>query len=167
MRRRPRPAVQVVRGSRGARSTIRRWRSCSRPRSPSEGQATDRLAEVFDTIAPDEERKQRVLTMTRTMLCGNRLRPVEAVQGHLVVDGRAADRVQRRAVRLAAVSIAARRRRRRAARRWPLKDLPEELPAWIESLGQENVRKLSVMLHHRSPEARARTGACGGNCATT
>ena len=34
----------------------------------ADGQATDRLAEVFDTIAPDADRKRRVLTMTRTML---------------------------------------------------------------------------------------------------
>ena len=27
-----------------------------------------------------------------------------------------------------------------------LKDLPEEMPAWAESLGQQNVRKLSVVL---------------------
>ena len=33
-----------------------------------DGQATDRLAGVFDTIAPDEPRKRRVLTMTKTLL---------------------------------------------------------------------------------------------------
>ena len=33
-----------------------------------EGKASDRLATIFNTIAPDEDRKRRVLTMTRTML---------------------------------------------------------------------------------------------------
>lgn len=33
-----------------------------------DGQATGRLAGVFDTIAPDEPRKRRVLTLTRTLL---------------------------------------------------------------------------------------------------
>ena len=33
-----------------------------------EGQASARLAEVFDTIAPDEPRKRRVLTLTRELL---------------------------------------------------------------------------------------------------
>ena len=33
-----------------------------------EGQASDRLAGVFDTIAQDEPRKRRVLTMTKTLL---------------------------------------------------------------------------------------------------
>ena len=33
-----------------------------------EGRASDRLATIFNTIAPDEDRKRRVLTMTRTML---------------------------------------------------------------------------------------------------
>ena len=33
-----------------------------------EGKASDRLATIFNTIAPDEDRKRRVLTMARTML---------------------------------------------------------------------------------------------------
>ena len=33
-----------------------------------EGQASDRLATIFNTIAPDDDRKRRVLTMTRSML---------------------------------------------------------------------------------------------------
>ena len=49
-------------------STTRRWRSCWRPRWRSKASASDRLATIFNTIAPDEDRKRRVLTMTRTML---------------------------------------------------------------------------------------------------
>src|SRR5580765_3671775 len=33
-----------------------------------EGKASDRLATIFSTIAPDEDRKRRVLTMTRSLL---------------------------------------------------------------------------------------------------
>jgi len=33
-----------------------------------EGKASDRLATIFNTIAPDEDRKRRVLTMAKTML---------------------------------------------------------------------------------------------------
>src|SRR6185503_12298873 len=33
-----------------------------------DGQASDRLATIFNTIAPDEDRKRRVLTLTRTLL---------------------------------------------------------------------------------------------------
>ena len=33
-----------------------------------DGRATERLAEVFDTIAPDDERKDRVFELTKTML---------------------------------------------------------------------------------------------------
>src|SRR5207245_5740649 len=33
-----------------------------------DGQASDRLATIFNTIAPDEDRKRRVMTLTRSML---------------------------------------------------------------------------------------------------
>ena len=33
-----------------------------------EGRASDRLATIFNTIAPDEDRRKRVLTMTRNLL---------------------------------------------------------------------------------------------------
>ena len=34
-----------------------------------DGRASDRLATIFNTIAPDEDRKRRVMTLTRSMLC--------------------------------------------------------------------------------------------------
>ena len=43
------------------------------------------------------------------------------------------------------------------------RDLPEELPEWVETLGQQNVRKLSVVLIvdllklERDPRARRRS----------
>ena len=33
-----------------------------------DGHASDRLATIFNTIAPDEDRKRRVLTLTRSLL---------------------------------------------------------------------------------------------------
>ena len=33
-----------------------------------DGRASDRLATIFNTIAPDEDRKRRVLTLTRSLL---------------------------------------------------------------------------------------------------
>ena len=111
----------------------------------AEGQASGRLAEIFDTIAPDAERKQRVLSMTRTLLSESAFgqskqfksiwssmeellisyndKPFVSAQYRTQLDG-AATRGEHVAV----------------------KDLPEEMPRWTESLGQQNVRKLSVVL---------------------
>jgi hypothetical protein len=111
----------------------------------SEGHATSRLAAVFDTIAPDPERKRRVLTMTRTMLSESAFgqskqfksiwssmeelliayndEPFVSVEYRAQLDG-AASRAE---------AVAA-------------KDMPDEMPTWTESLGQQNVRKLSVVL---------------------
>jgi HEAT repeat protein len=110
-----------------------------------EGRASDRLATIFNTIAPDEDRKRRVLTMTRNMLSETDFGKSGQFQvlwtsaeellisyndAPFVSDGyRAAlDGVGGRAERMAAT------------------DLPPDLPEWIDSLGQENVRSLSVML---------------------
>ena len=110
-----------------------------------EGHASDRLATIFNTIAPDEDRKRRVLTMTRTMLSETDFGKSGQFQvlwtsaeellisyndSAYVSDGyRAAlDNVGGRAERLATG------------------DLPPELPEWLDTLGQESVRSLSVML---------------------
>jgi hypothetical protein len=111
----------------------------------TDGQASGRLAAVFDTIAPDTERKQRVLTMTRTLLSASSFgqtrqfnaiwssmeellisyndKPFVSQQYQTQLDGAGAR----------GEAVAA-------------KDLPEEMPEWTESLGQQNVRKLSVAL---------------------
>ena len=111
----------------------------------AEGQASGRLAAVFDTIAPDAERKQRVLTMTRTLLSESTFgqskqfksiwtsmeellisyndKPFVSEQYRTQLDG-ATGRAEQMAI----------------------KDLPEEMPEWANSLGQQNVRKLSVVL---------------------
>ena len=110
-----------------------------------DGQASDRLATIFNTIAPDEDRKRRVLTMTRSLLHETDFgrtgqfqvlwtsmeellvayndKPFVSEAYRAALDG-----VGRRAERMAAV------------------DLPPELPDWMDSLGQANVRTLSVTL---------------------
>jgi hypothetical protein len=109
-----------------------------------EGHASNRLAAVFDTIAPDEERKRRVLTLTRSLLgeadFGRRdqfqaiwqsmeallvtynEKPFVSAQYRAGLDG-----IQERASVMAV-------------------DLPAEASGWIATLGQENVRRLSVQL---------------------
>ena len=110
-----------------------------------DGKATARLAQVFDTIAPDENRKRRVLTMTRTLLTeedfgrSGQFRAVWATMETLLLTYDESPYVS--AGYQAALEGAAARGDMLAAR-----DLPEELPEWIETLGQDNVRSLSVML---------------------
>jgi hypothetical protein len=113
-----------------------------------EGKASDRLATIFNTIAPDEDRKRRVLTMTRNMLSESdfgksgqtsQFDALWASMQELLVSYNdkpfmsenyqaAIDGVGARAERMAAV------------------DLPPDLPDWLESLGQDNVRRLSVTM---------------------
>jgi len=111
-----------------------------------DGQASDRLATIFNTIAPDEDRKRRVLTMTRSMLSESDFgrtgqfqvlwtsmeellvsyndKPFVSDQYKTALDG-----VGARAEKMAGGS-----------------ELPPELPEWMASLGQENVRGLSVVM---------------------
>lgn len=110
-----------------------------------DGSASDRLATIFNTIAPDEDRKRRVLTMTRSMLTETdfgktgQFQVLWASMEELLVSyndkpfvseiyRNALDGVGGRAERMAAV------------------DLPPELPEWMDTLGQQNVRSLSVTL---------------------
>jgi len=110
-----------------------------------EGRASDRLATIFNTIAPDDDRKRRVLTMTRNMLSETDFGKSGQFQvlwtsaeellisyndAPFVSEGyrNALDGVGGRAERLAAT------------------ELPADLPEWLDTLGQESVRSLSVML---------------------
>lgn len=110
-----------------------------------DGQASQRLAAVFDTIAPDAERKERVLRMTRSLLSetdfGQRTqfetlwssmeellltyneRPFVSTAYRAELDGAGE--------RASAMAQA---------------ELPPEAGEWLETLGQENVRRLSVTL---------------------
>lgn len=110
-----------------------------------DGRATARLAQVFDTIAPDDERKRRVLTMTRSKLTeqdfgqAGQFRAVWATMEELLLSYDETPYVS--ASYQAALEGAAARGAMLASR-----DLPPELPEWMETLGQDNVRALSVML---------------------
>jgi len=110
-----------------------------------DGQASDRLATIFNTIAPDEDRKRRVLGLARNLLgetdfgkssqfqtvwksaeellIAYNEKPFVSETYHASLDG-----VAGRAERMAAV------------------DLPPELAEWMDSLGQDNIRSLSVTL---------------------
>jgi HEAT repeat protein len=109
-----------------------------------EGQASERLATVFNTIATDDDRKQRVLTMTRRMLAETDFGRQDAFQNlwssmeellltynerpFVSASYRAGlDQVGSRAEQMAS-------------------DVPQELVEMLETLGQDNVRRLSVRL---------------------
>lgn len=110
-----------------------------------DGKASARLAQVFDTIAPDVERKQRVLTMTRTFLSeqdfgkGGQFKAAWATMEGLLLNY---DEKPYVSTNYQAALAGAGARAEMLADR----DLPPELPEWIETLGQDNVRTLSVLL---------------------
>ena len=110
-----------------------------------DGKASDRLATIFNTIAPDEDRKRRVLTLTRTMLRETDFG--KSGQFHALWTSMEALLVSydekpfvSESYRSALDGVAARADRMSSA------DLPPELPEWIETLGQRNVRSLSVIM---------------------
>ena len=110
-----------------------------------DGKATTRLAQVFDTIAPDESRKRRVLTMAQSMLSegdfgrAGQFRAVWSSMETLLLGYDETPYVS--AGYQASLDGAAGRGGMMAGR-----DLPPEWPEWVESLEQDNVRSLSVML---------------------
>jgi HEAT repeat protein len=110
-----------------------------------DGKASARLAQVFDTIAPDASRKQRVLSMAKTMLSeqdfgrSGQFRAVWSSMETLLLSYDETPYVS--AGYQASLEGAVGRGEMLAAR-----DLPPELPEWIETLEQDNVRTLSVML---------------------
>ena len=110
-----------------------------------EGQASDRLATIFNTIAPDDDRKRRVLTMTRSMLSetafgrSGQFQVLWTSMEELLVSYNDKPFVSE-SYRGALDGVGGRAERMAAA------DLPPELPGWMETLGQESVRALSVTL---------------------
>ncbi len=110
-----------------------------------DGKATARLAQVFDTIAPDVERKRRVLTMTRSMLSerdfgkSGQFGAVWSSMETLLLSYD--ERPYVSGSYQASLEGAAERSDLLAGR-----DLPPELPEWVDTLGQDNVRSLSVLL---------------------
>jgi HEAT repeat protein len=110
-----------------------------------DGHATDRLATIFNTIAPDEDRKRRVLTLARSLLSETDFGRSGQFQGlwasteELLVSYNDAPFVSE--TYRNALDGASDRAERLAGG-----ELPAELPEWLESLGQANVRALSVTL---------------------
>ena len=110
-----------------------------------EGRASDRLATIFNTIAPDEQRKRRVLALTRHLLSetdfgkSGQFQILWSSAEELLISYNDAPFVSE-AYRAALDGVGAR------AERMAVVDLPPELPEWMDSLGQESVRTLSVTL---------------------
>ncbi len=110
-----------------------------------DGQVSDRLATVFSTIAPDEERKRSVLTLTRDVLSrtdfgrSSQFQALWASAEELLISYNdkpfmddsyraALDGVGRRAESMAGGG------------------LPSDLPQWMDSIGPTSIRALSVTL---------------------
>ncbi len=110
-----------------------------------DGQASDRLATIFNTIAPDEDRKQRVMTLTRSMLSetdfgrAGQFQTLWSSMEELLVSYNDKPFVSE-SYRSALDGVGGR------AERMAVIDLPPELPEWMTSLGQDSVRALSVQM---------------------
>lgn len=108
------------------------------------GGTSPRLAEVFDTIAPDEPRKRRILTMARSLLTDTDFgrRPefdslwISVEELLLAYNDNAFVSASYRT----SLDTAGERAARMAG------DRPAEWDAWMESLGEESVRSLSAQL---------------------
>lgn len=109
-----------------------------------EGQASERLATVFNTIATDDDRKSRVLGLTRRMLSETDFGRQDAFQ-NLWASMEALlltynERPFVSAAYRAGLDQVGSRANRMAA------DVSEEFAEMLETLGQDNVRRLSVRL---------------------
>src|SRR5204863_4929388 len=110
-----------------------------------DGKASDRLATIFSTIAPDADRKRRVLTLTRSLLSetdfgrAGQFQTLWTSMEELLVSYNDKAFVSD-SYRTALDGVGVRADHMAAA------DLPPELPEWMESLGQNNVRRLSVTM---------------------
>lgn len=110
-----------------------------------DGRATARLAQIFGTIAPDVERRQRVLTMTRSFLSdtdfgrGGQFGVAWASMEALLLDYDERPYVSESyQATLAGADFRAREMAERG--------LPEQLPGWMASIDQDHVRRLSVQM---------------------
>src|SRR3954469_13258506 len=136
--------VQVVRGMAAAFDDVKVAQLLATALA-LDGQASDRLATIFNTIAPDEDRKRRVLTLTRTMLSetdfgkSGHFQVLWASTEELLVAYNDREYVSD-TYRNSLDGLGDR------AERMGASDLPAELPEWIESLGQASVRGLSVQM---------------------
>ena len=110
-----------------------------------DGKASDRLATIFGTIVQDDDRKRRVLALTRTLLQesdfgrSGHFQALWSSMEELLVSYDEKPFVSE-AYRATLDGIGSRADRMAAV------DLPPELPEWIGSLGEQNVRSLSVAM---------------------
>jgi len=110
-----------------------------------DGKASDRLATIFNTIVPDTDRKQRVLTLTRSLLSetdfgkAGHFHTLWSSMEELLVSYNDKPFVSE-GYRASLDEIGAR------AERMAAMDLPPELQEWMTSLGQDSVRALSVQM---------------------
>jgi HEAT repeat protein len=113
-----------------------------------EGKASDRLATIFSTIAPDEDRKQRVLKMTRSLLSESdfgasgdpgQFQQLWGSMEALLISYNDRPFVSE-SYRAALDGLGSRAERMAAG------DVPPDMAEWLVSLGQDNIRSLSVTM---------------------
>jgi len=111
----------------------------------SPGAATNRLAQVLDTLAPDEQRKRRVLTLARKLVSerdfGSK-RPIDDIRKSL-------DELLLKYDESTYVSAEYRTSMDQAGSRaadLAARGLPPEIDEWLETLGGDSVRRLSGQL---------------------
>lgn len=109
------------------------------------GHPTSRLAQVLDTLAPDDARKRRVLTLAKRLISerdfGNK-RPIDDIRQSL-------DELLLKYDESVYVSKEYRQSMEQAGGRaadLAARGLPPEIEQWLESLGHESVRRLSGQL---------------------
>jgi HEAT repeat protein len=111
----------------------------------SPGHATNRLAKVLDTLAPDAQRKKRVLTLAKKLISerdfGSK-RPIDDIRKSL-------DELLLQYDESTYVSQDYRESMDQAASRaadLAARGLPPEMDEWLETLGSDSVRRLSGQL---------------------
>lgn len=111
----------------------------------SPGHATGRLARVLDTLAPDDERKKRVLTLAKRLISerdfGSK-RPIDDIRKSL-------DELLLQYDETTYVSKDYRESMDQAASRaadLAARGLPPEMDEWLDTLGGDSVRRLSGQL---------------------
>lgn len=140
----PAASVSVVRGMAGAFDDVKVAQLLATALA-LDGTASDRLATIFNTIAPDEDRKRRVLTLTRSLLTetdfgkSGQFQVLWTSMEELLVSYNDKPYVSE-TYRTALDGVGER------AERMATTDLPAEIDEWMETLGQANVRSLSVTM---------------------
>jgi HEAT repeat protein len=111
----------------------------------SPGHPTGRLAQVLDTLAPEESRKRRVLTLARKLISEREFggkRPIDDIRKSL-------DDLLLKYDESTYVSADYRQSMDQAATRaadLAARGLPAEMDEWLETLGHDSVRQLSGQL---------------------